>query len=169
MLLNQDSALIKDVQEYITLNETNEALLSQIQQEIQVNPLAKIDLLQKELEENQKAIAAVESRIETTTPKMNEAATKEVKGETLNELSALVKEKERLEQERTQLVQQPEFLRQEGSLDTFKQVDQQLTTVNEQLTAIEKGTLKETEQTEVKEPTLNPFVATSAVATEASR
>ncbi|MBO0473026.1 toprim domain-containing protein [Enterococcus ureasiticus] len=164
VLLNQDSALIKDVQEYITLNETNEALLSQIQQEIQVNPLAKIDLLQKELEENQKAIAAVESRIETTTPKMNEAATKEVKGETLNELSALVKEKERLEQERTQLVQQPEFLRQEGSLDTFKQVDQQLTTVNEQLTAIEKGTLKETEQTEVKEPTLNPFVATSAVA-----
>lgn len=162
--LNQDSALIKDVQEYITLNETKKALLSQIQQEIQANPLAKIDLLQKELEENQQAIAAVESRIEATTPKMNEATTKEVKGETLNELSALVKEKERLEQERTQLVQQPEFLRQEGSLDTFKQVDQQITRVNEQLTAIEKGTLKETEKIEVKEPTVDPFVVASTVA-----
>ncbi|MET3564125.1 hypothetical protein ABID30_003222 [Enterococcus rotai] len=164
VVLNQDSALIKDVQEYITLNETKEELLSQIQQEIRANPLAKIDLLQKELEENQQAIAAVESRIEATTPKMNEAETKEVKDETLNELSTLVKEKERLEQERNQLVQQPEFLRQEGSLDTFKQVDQQLTNVNEQLTAIEKGTLKETEKTEVKEPTVDPFVAASAVA-----
>lgn len=162
--LNHDSVLIKDVQEYIGLNETKEALLSQIQQEIQANPLAKIDTLQKELEENQQAIATVESRIEATTPKMNEAATKEVKGETLNELSALVKEKERLEQERTQLVQQPEFLRQEGSIDTFKRVDQQLTIVNDKLTSIEKGTHRETEQTEAKELRVDPFVAASAVA-----
>ncbi len=164
VLLNQDSALIKDVQEYITLNETKETLLSQIQQEIQTNPLAKIDTLQKELEENQQAIAAVESRIEASTPKMNEAATKEVKGETLNELSDLVKEKERLEQERAQLVQQPEFLRQEGSIDIFKRVDQQLNTVNDKLTSVEKGTHEETKKTEVKELTVDPFVAASAVA-----
>ncbi|GGD03451.1 toprim domain-containing protein [Enterococcus wangshanyuanii] len=160
----QDSALIKDVQEYIALNETKAALLARIQQEIQTNPLAKIDTLQKELEENQHALAAVENRIEANTPSLNEVNNQEVKGATVNELTNLVKEKERLENQRTQLVQQPEFLRKEGSLDTFKQVDQQLTTVNEKLSEIEKGTPKEKEQTEVKEPTVDPFVAASAVA-----
>ncbi|MCA5014565.1 MULTISPECIES: DUF3991 domain-containing protein [unclassified Enterococcus] len=156
----QSSVLIKEVQEYIALNAAKESLLAQIQKEIQDNPLAKIDTLQRTLEENQRAIKNVEQRIEAVTPSMINQQDQEAKGETLNELSNLVKEKERLEAERNQIVQEPDFLRKEGSLDSFKQVDQQLNDVNERLMKMEEATQKSQE----KESKIEPLVVGAAVA-----
>jgi len=157
------SPLIRDVQTLIQLKETNQQLLTNIQEAIQKDPLADVHSFQLELKENQESIAAVEQKIHEHTPSVSE--TEEEKTSEIDQLSALVKEKADLESAREAVVRTPEFLRKEGSLDAFNQVDQQLNVVNQKIEAIEQGTFpkQEAETKETEAPDLFDAVAATSV------
>lgn len=150
-VVTSPSPLIRDVQTLIQLKETNQQLLTSIQEAIQKDPLADVHSLQQDLKENQESIAAVEQKIHEATPSVSE--TEEEKTLEIDQLSDLVKEKSDLESKREAVVRTPEFLRKEGSLDAFNQVDQQLNVVNQKIEAIEQGTPeKEKAETEKDTP-----------------
>lgn len=162
-VVTSPSPLIRDVQTLIQLKETNQQLLTNIQETIQKDPLADVHSFQLELKENQESIAAVEQKIHEQTPSVSE--TEEEKTSEIDQLSALVKEKADLESTREAVVRTPEFLRKEGSLDAFNQVDQQLNVVNKKIEAIEQGTFpkQEVETKETESPDLFDAVAATSV------
>lgn len=144
------SQLVKNVQVFIQLTDEKQKLLTELQQEIQSNPLADIQSLQQQLKDIQLEIEQVEQKVEQATPTMPNKSVDDEKNQIITELATLVKEKDRLENERVALVEQPEFLRQEGSLESFRQLDEQLNNINQKVEAIEKGTVSKDLQVEGK-------------------
>lgn len=166
--------LVATVQKYIQMSDKKESIQKEIQKEIQKNPLAPIDDLQKELEDIFYQLTQTEQRIDELTPSRPV--------ENLDELTSLVKARDRLQEERKQLVNHPDFLRskeiiagQLSPLEAFRKVDQQIIELEKEITRIKNGlpeketVKKETEHTVANEasPPIDPFsLATATVVKE---
>lgn len=160
-----EPSLVELVREYSKLTEVNTELSNAIYQEIQKNPLAKLDDLQEKLVANQAQIKDYKQKIIDKSSLESPNETKEQEQSRIEKLAELVKQKDQLTKERNSYVDQPDFLRSslsenpKPSLDQFKRLDEKIAAVDKEIESIEKnGPVAEAATEKDVEPVVEPVV-----------